>query len=100
MIVERLGLDITRPYKEIYSFDSIKVKCLGMIKDLAVSLTQIPSKSMVMDIDLTEIPPKFSMLLSRSWIAKLQSEMQIKMFYIIVSVFCGQNRRLYGEPVM
>ena len=35
-IVENLGLDIARPYKDFYSFDSKKVKCLGLIKDLAI----------------------------------------------------------------
>ena len=33
-IMETLNLDITRPYKDLFSFDSSKVKCLGLIKDL------------------------------------------------------------------
>jgi hypothetical protein len=37
-IMERLGLQITRPYGDLYSFDSRKVKCMGMIKDLVVTL--------------------------------------------------------------
>ena len=28
-VVEILGLEITRPYKDLYSFDSKRVKCLG-----------------------------------------------------------------------
>ena len=43
-IMDNLGLDITRPYKDMYSFDSIKVKCIGFIKYLVVSLHQIPEK--------------------------------------------------------
>jgi len=39
VIMDSLNLDITRPYKDLYSFDSKKVKCLGMIKHLVVSLT-------------------------------------------------------------
>lgn len=54
--------------------NSSKVKCLGLIKNLAVSLTQIPSKGMVMDIVVVDIPPKFGILLPRSWIAKLQAD--------------------------
>ena len=50
VVMERLGLEITRPYKDLYSFDSRKVKCLVLIKDLCVSLTQIPEKCMVMDV--------------------------------------------------
>jgi hypothetical protein len=42
IIMEKLGLDITRPYKDLYSFDSKKIKCIGMIKDLVVHLDYIP----------------------------------------------------------
>jgi hypothetical protein len=48
----------------MYSFDSKKVKCLGLIKDMVVSWAQLPMKSVVMDIVVVEIPLKFGMLLS------------------------------------
>jgi len=67
-----LGLDITRSYKDFYSFDSNQVKFLGIIKDLCVNLVQIPTKSVLMDIVLADIPPKYGMLLFQSWGAKLQ----------------------------
>jgi hypothetical protein len=38
VVMEELGLDITRPYQDLYSFDYKKFKCLGLIKDLVVSL--------------------------------------------------------------
>ena len=41
-IMDNLGFYITRQYKDHYSFDSRKVKCLGLIKDLVISLHQIP----------------------------------------------------------
>ena len=41
VVIESLGLEITRPYKDLYSFDSRKVKCLGLVKDLCVNLSQI-----------------------------------------------------------
>ena len=66
LFMDELGLDITRPYKDIFSFDSRKVKCLGLIKDLVVLLAQIPSKNLVMDVVMADIPPKFGMLLFRS----------------------------------
>ena len=65
-VMEQLGLQITRPYKDLYSFDSKRVKFMGMIKDLVVNLAQIPAKSMVMDIVVVDIPAHFGMLLSRS----------------------------------
>lgn len=72
VIMDKLGLDMIRPYKYIFSFDSSEVKCLGLIKDLVISLTQIPSKILMMDIVVANIPPKFGMRLSMSWSTKLK----------------------------
>jgi hypothetical protein len=99
VVMDELGLDITRPYKDLFSFDSRKVKCLGLIKDLVVSLSQIPSKNMVMDVVVADIPPKFGMLLSRSWAAKLKGTLQMDMSYATIPVF-GQERRLYREVLL
>ena len=66
-IMDDVGLDITRQYKDLYSFDSKRVRCLGLIKDLVISLHQIPENSVVMDIVVVDVPSKFGMLLSRSW---------------------------------
>lgn len=98
-IMERLNLDITRPYKDLFSFDSSHVKFLGLIKYLCVTLVQCPTKSIVMDIVVADIPPKYVMLLSRSWGAKLQGSLQLDMSYATIFVF-GQQRKLYRETVM
>ena len=66
IVMDSLGLDITRPYKDLYLFHSRELKYLGLIKDLVVSLHQIPEKSLVMDVVVADVPPKFGMLLSRS----------------------------------
>ena len=61
-VVEKLGLEDTKPYKNLYSFDSREVKCLGLIKDMVVTLTKIPSNTVVMDVVVADIPPKFGVL--------------------------------------
>jgi hypothetical protein len=96
VVMDELGLDITRPYKDLFSFDSRKVKCFGLIKDMVVSLSQISSKNMIMDVVVSDIPPKFGMLLSRSWDAKLKGTLQMDMSYATILVF-GQERRFYRE---
>jgi hypothetical protein len=40
IVMEKLGLDITRPYQDLYSFDAKKVKCMGVIEDMVVTLAQ------------------------------------------------------------
>ena len=72
VVVESVGLEITRPYKDLYSFDHRKVKYLGLIKDMVVTLAQYSSKSIVMDVVAADIPTKFSMMLSRSRDSKLK----------------------------
>ena len=72
VVVDSLGLEITRPYKDMYSFDCRKVRCLGLIKDMVVTLTQLPAKSVVMDVVVADIPPNFGMLLSRYWASKMK----------------------------
>jgi hypothetical protein len=70
-ILDELGLEITKTYHDMYSFDSRKVKCLGVIKYLVVTLFQFPMKSVVMDIVVVDVPPKFGILWSRYWIKRL-----------------------------
>jgi hypothetical protein len=99
VVMDELGLDITRPYKVIFSFDSRKVKFLGLIKDLVVSLSQIPSKNIILDVVVANIPSKFGMLLFRYWDTKLKGTLQMAMSYATIPVF-GQERRLYREVLL
>ena len=98
-VMEKLNLDTTRPYTDLFSFDSSQVKCLGLIKDLCVSLVQYPNKTILMDVVVADIPPKYDMLLSRSWGEKLQGSLQLDLSYATISVF-GQPKRLYRETLM
>jgi hypothetical protein len=79
IVMEKLGLQITRPYHDLYSFDARKVRCLGMIKDLVVHLAQIPVKSVLMDIVVADVSVNYGMLLSRSWASKLGGSLQMDM---------------------
>ena len=95
--MEELRLEVTKAYHNLYSFDSRKVKCLGVIKNLVVSLFQLPMKSVVMDIVVVDVPPKFEMLLSRSWIKILGGNLEMDLSYATIPMFGGEHRRLYRE---
>ena len=97
VVMEELGLDITRPYHDLYSFDSKKVKCLGVMKDVVVTLSQLPMKSVVLDVIMADIPPKFVILRSRYWAKKLDGTLQMDLSYATIPVFGGEQRRLYRE---
>ena len=51
----------------------------------------IPEKSLVMDVVMVEVPPKFGMLLLRSWVAKLKGTLQMDLSYATVLVFREQR---------
>jgi hypothetical protein len=97
VVMEELGLEITKPYQDLYSFDSKKVKYLGSIKDMVVSLAQLPMKSVVMEIVVVDSPPNFGMLLSRTWAKKVGGSLQMDLTYATIRMFGGEHRRLYIE---
>jgi len=98
-IVEKLGLDITRKYHDLYSFDFGRVRCIGLIKDLVVNLDHILAKNVLMDVVVADTPPRFGMLLSRSWGANIKGTMQLDFSYATIPVF-GQMRKPYQEQKM
>ena len=95
--MDAIGLSITKPYHDLFSFESRKVKCLGLIKDLAMKLTQLPLKSVMMDIVVADIPPKFGLFLSRSWSKRLGGTLHMDLTYATIPMFGGETKRLYQE---
>jgi ribonuclease HI len=96
-VMDELGLEVTKPYQDLFSFDSRKVRCLGLIKDMVINLAQLPMRSMVMDVVVADIPPKFGLLLSRSWGKRLGGTLQMDLSYATIPVFGGETKRLYRE---
>jgi hypothetical protein len=96
-VMDELGLEVTKPYQDLFSFDSGKVRCLGLIKDMVINLAQLPMRSMVMDVVVADIPPKFGLLLSRSWGKRLGGTLQMDLSYATIPVFGGEMKRLYRE---
>ena len=66
VVMEALELSITNPFRNPYAFESRAVKCIWVIKNLVVSLSQIPMKSILTDVVVVDIPQKHGMLLYRS----------------------------------
>ena len=96
-IMEALGLSITRPYHDLFAFESRAVQCLEVIKYLLVNLAQLPIKSVIMDVVVANISPKFSMLLSRYWEDKVGGTLQMDLSYATIPSFGGEHMRLYRE---
>jgi ribonuclease HI len=97
VVMDELGIEVTKPYHDLFSFESGKVRCLGLIKDLVINLAKLPMRSMVMDVVVVDIPPKFGLLLSRPWRKRLGGTLQMDLSYATIPVFGGELKRLYRE---
>lgn len=95
--MEQLVLQIKKPYKDVYSLNSKRVKCLGMIKDPVVNFDHITMKRMVMYIVVEHIPTRFGMLLSISWGMRLRAFIKLDLTYATIPVFGGEEHNLYSE---
>jgi hypothetical protein len=67
VVMENLGLEITRPYHDIYSFDATKIKCDGLIKYMVVNFVKLPIKRMMMNVMVVDVPANYGMMISRTW---------------------------------
>ena len=63
---------------------------------MVVTLTEIPSKTVVMDVVVADIPTKFGVLLSRSWTSKLKGILQMDMSYATIPI-PGGIKQLYSD---
>jgi hypothetical protein len=70
---------------------------LGLIKYIVVSLAQLPMQSVAMDIIVTNISPKFGMILSKMWAKKVGGSLQMDLTYPTIPIFGGDHMRLYKE---
>ena len=51
----------------------------------------------MIDIVVANIPPKFGLLLSRSWSKILGGTLQMNLTYATIPMFGGETKRLYRE---
>ena len=58
---------------------------------------QLPSKRIVMDIVVADIPPKFGLLLSLTWSKRIGGTLHMELTYATIPMFGGQTKRLYRE---
>jgi hypothetical protein len=57
--MKQLGLKTTRPYGNVYSIDSRKVKVLGVCEDIEIFLIDFPHINILMDIVVIDVPDAF-----------------------------------------
>jgi hypothetical protein len=99
-VMHELGLQITRPCRNVQAVDAREVPCCGVIKDLQVCLLAAPKKMLVMDVLVIDCPTQWGMLLSRQWAADVGGSMQMDLSYADIPISQVEKVRLYREHKM
>jgi hypothetical protein len=99
-VMNELGLETTRPYKNVCGIDSKEIKVCGLIKDLRVYLAAYPDISILMDVVVIDVPDAWGMLLSRKWDATLGGSLQMDLSYATIPTRDGTYVTLYRQPIV
>jgi hypothetical protein len=99
-VMNQLGLNITRPYRNVCGIDSKSIKFCGVIKDLKVHLYTYPEVSLSMDVIVIDVPNAWGMLLSRKWAATLGGSLQMDLSYATIPIGYGSYVTLYNHPMI
>jgi len=80
-VANKMGLNTSRPYKNVCAFESRQISTIGVIMDLQVHLAKHPD---IMIIVVLNIPTMCKMWLSREWSAKLGGTLQMDLSYATI----------------
>jgi hypothetical protein len=98
--MKKLGLKISRPYRNVCGVYYRLIIICNLIKDLKFSLTYFPDVSLLMDVVVIDIFDVWGMSLSREWDKTLIGSLQMYLSYTNIPHHEGGFFALYREPVV
>jgi hypothetical protein len=99
-VMNQLGLNITRPYRNLTGINSRAIHVCGLIKDLKVSLATYLDISLLMDVVVIDVLDAWGMLFSRKLVATLGGSLQMDLSYATIPNHEGGFVTLYRELVV
>ena len=82
----------------MYTFDSKRIQCLGMIKYLMVRMVQIIGKFVMVDVVIAFVPLTYGIFLSKHLVTSMGGSIQYDMSYDTIFIFQGDAFYLYRDP--
>lgn len=83
-VVRQLGLEVHRPYRNVYGLDSKAMLIHGLIKDVVVHLVASPDISTIMDIVIDDLPPSYGEILPRKFSTSLSGTIQMDLSFVSI----------------
>jgi hypothetical protein len=75
-VMRQLGLEVTRPCKNVFRIESRAIPVHGVIENVKVFLGQYPEIVFLMDIVVIDVPNFGGMILYRKFVAMLHGTLQ------------------------
>ena len=98
-VMEKLGLKVTRPYRNVCGFESKAIPTHGVVENVKVRLGRYPERVIHMDIVVVDVPDVWGMLLSEKFAAMLGGTLEMDLTYINVPMNDGTISRLQNVPM-
>jgi hypothetical protein len=83
-VMRQLGLETTRPYRNVCGIESRAIPTHGVIENVKVHLDRYPEMVFLIDIVVIDVPDVWGMLLSRKFVATLGGTLQMDLTYATI----------------
>lgn len=94
-----LGLEYNPMSKGLLQLDGSAVTTLEVIKDLALTLHACPSLAITQDVSIIELPPLFSIFLSRDFTAKVGGYLSSYWSHMLLRTRYDTRFIIQAEPI-
>ena len=98
-VMEKLHLKVTRPYKNLCSFESRAIPTHGVVENVEVCLGKYPERVIHMDNVVVDVPDVWGMLFSMKFVVMLGGTLEMDLTYINVPMNNETISRLPNVPM-
>lgn len=97
-LVDKLGLIYEPISRGVVQLDGTTVKSLGLVKDLGLTLHACPNFVIPQDMYIVDLPPYFSICLSRDFTTKLRGYIFANWSHLCFRTWYGTKVTIKSEP--
>jgi hypothetical protein len=98
-VMQQLGLEVTRPYRNVCGFESRAIPTHGVIQNVEVCVKEYPEKVVHVGIVVVDVPDVWGMLLSRKFASMLGGTLEMDLTYVNIPLKNGTTGRLTNVPM-
>jgi hypothetical protein len=99
-VMQQLGLEFIRTYRNVCGFESRYIPTHGVIQNVEVCLKEYPEKVVHIDIVVVDVPDVWGMLLSIMFSSMLGGTLEMDFTYVNIPLKYGTTGHLSNLPMI